>query len=303
MTGRRILVTGGSGQVGLELARLEWPDGVSVTCPTRKKLDLSDSDSVRAFVANGPWSCIINSAAYTAVDAAEDDVAGAFLANSQGPAWLAEAAVKAGVPIIHLSTDYVFDGTARRPYREDDRVSPISAYGASKLAGELAVRAANPRSVILRTAWVLSAHRHNFLKTMLRLGAERPRLNVVADQVGSPTSAASIAAALKVMTLRLLDDPEAPVGVYHFCNAGEASWHELAQTIFTLAEPFGYRAPEIVAISSVQYPTLASRPTYSRLDTSKIERDYAVTPSPWRAAVAKIVAELLGTNSFQKREM
>lgn len=290
---RRILITGGTGQIGLELARRSWPANVEAHYPARDELDLTSPESVAACFASGQWDCVINTAAYTAVDAAEGDVAAAFLANAQGPAWLAEASAMAGIPIIHVSTDYVFDGALDRPYDEEDPVGPISVYGASKLAGELAVRAANPRSVVLRTAWVVSAHRSNFLKTMLRLAAERPNLNVVADQTGSPTGAADIASALQVIALKLIGDPGAAGGIYHFVNSGQASWYELAQTIFKLASRHGVVTPNVKAISTAEFPTRARRPANSRLGTAKISRDFGIEPRPWQDAVADIVSELL----------
>lgn len=297
MTMRRILITGGTGQIGLELARLSWPAGVEACFPSRGELDLGSAESIASCFASSRWDCVINSAAYTSVDAAEDDVAAAFLINAQGPVSLAEASAKAGVPMIQLSTDYVFDGKLDRPYREDDPVGPLGAYGASKLAGELAVRAANPRSIVLRTAWVISVHRSNFLKTMLRLAAERPKLAVVADQIGCPTGAADIASALQVIALKLMDDPNAPCGTYHFVNSVEASWYELARAIFERAEGHGVSTPEVQAIASADYPTRARRPASSRLDTSSIARDFGIKPRPWREAVADIVDELLAINS------
>lgn len=293
---RRILITGGTGQVGLELAGLSWPDDVEVHFPTRSEVDLTSRESIANCFASVAWDCVVNCAAYTAVDAAEDDVAAAFLSNAQGPAWLAEAASNAGIPIIHVSTDYVFDGALDRPYREDDAVRPVGAYGASKLAGELAVRAANPRSIVLRTAWVVSRHRSNFLKTMLREGAARRKLAVVSDQVGCPTSAADIASALQRISLQLMEDPRAAGGTYHFVNSGEASWYELAQSIFSRAADYGVSAPEVHAISTAEYPTRARRPVNSRLDTAKIGRDFGIRPRPWREAVAEIIVELLAAN-------
>lgn len=289
----RVLITGGSGQVGLELVRQVWPEGTELAAPGKDELDLADPDSIATLFAGARWDCVINCAAWTAVDAAEDNVASAFLANAQGPAWLAEAAARQKTPIIQISTDYVFDGTLDRPYREDDPVGPVSAYGASKLAGELAVHAANPRAVVLRTAWVLSAHRTNFLKTMLRLGAERDSLSVVADQVGCPTSSADIARAVQVIALRLITDPAAPSGTYQFVNQGSATWCDLARTIFALAGERGGPSVPVAAISSDQFPTKARRPANSRLETAKLTRDFGVQPRPWRDAVADIVAELL----------
>ena len=294
---RQVLVTGGTGQVGLDLARLSWPADVTVRFPQREELDLTSSASIGAYFAAHRLDCVINTAAYTAVDAAEDDVATAFLVNAQGPAWLAEAAGKAGVPMIHVSTDYVFDGALDRPYREDDPTGPTSAYGASKLAGELAVRAANPRSAILRTAWVIGVHRANFLKTMLRLGAQRRELAVVADQIGCPTGSADIAVALQLMALRMMDDRAAPRGIYHFVNAGQASWYELAQAIFDRAAEYDGPKPQVRPISTSEYPTKARRPSNSRLDTGKIERDFGIKPRPWQDILDSIVGELLAKES------
>lgn len=289
---RPILITGGAGQVGLELQACAWPQGVVVHAPGRDELDLADPASVRAAFAKRPYAAVINSAAWTAVDKAEDAVADAFLANAQGPAVLAEVTRRAGVPLVQVSTDYVFDGSADRPYVESDPVGPLGVYGASKLAGELAVRSGNPRSVVLRTAWVLSVHRANFLKTMLRLAESRDRLGVVGDQIGCPTSARDIARALATITLRLMDDAEAPIGVYHFVNAGETSWAGLAREIFALSRARGGPAAEVDAITTDQYPTPAKRPANSRLDTTKLSRDYGVRPRDWREAVAEIVGEL-----------
>jgi dTDP-4-dehydrorhamnose reductase len=289
---RHILITGGAGQVGLELQAHAWPEDVVVHAPGRDDLDLADPASVRAAFAVRPYSAVINSAAWTAVDKAEDAVADAFLANAQGPAVLAEVTRQAGVPLVQVSTDYVFDGSADRPYVESDPVGPLGVYGASKLAGELAVRSGNPRSAVLRTAWVLSVHRANFLKTMLRLAESRDRLGVVGDQIGCPTSARDIARALAVITLRLMDDPDAPTGVYHFVNAGETSWAGLAREIFALSRAAGGPSAEVDAITTDQYPTPAKRPANSRLETTKLSRDFGIQPRDWRAAVAEIVAEL-----------
>jgi dTDP-4-dehydrorhamnose reductase len=295
---RAVLVTGGAGQVGIELLRLQWPDSVELYAPLREELDITSADSVRScFAAHAPQS-VINLAAYTAVDKAEEEVAAAFLINAQGPAFLAEAARLANVPILHVSTDYVFDGSADRPYRESDATAPINAYGASKLAGELAVRAANPHSVILRTAWVLSAHRSNFVKTMLRLGATNPSLRVVADQHGCPTSARDIAETLQRIALRAMDDPATPWGTYHFVNSGETSWHGLAKHIFDFQ---GMPRPDVEAIPTSAYPTPARRPANSRLDTSLITEKFGIKPRPWPEAVDEILAELTGKTGEKQR--
>lgn len=287
-----ILITGGAGQVGLELQAAEWPDGVVLHAPTRADLDLSDPATVRAAFAATPFAAVINSGAHTAVDKAETEVAAAFAANAIGPAVLADTTREAGIPLIQVSTDYVFDGSKDAPYVETDTVGPLGVYGASKLAGELAVRSGNPRSVVLRTAWVLSVHRANFLKTMLRLAVDRPGLRVVADQHGCPTSARDIAATLKTITLKMVADRDAPTGVYQFVNAGETTWAGLATEIFALSAAIGGPTANVEGIPSSEYPTPAKRPTNSRLSTEKLARDYGIVPRSWQAAVAEIVTEL-----------
>ncbi|WP_426041889.1 dTDP-4-dehydrorhamnose reductase [Brevundimonas sp. TWP2-3-4b1] len=287
-----ILVTGGAGQVGLELARAGWPDSVRLHMPPRDELDLADAEAVRALFAATAFKAVINSGAYTAVDKAETEVTAAFAANAMGPAILAELTGKAGIPLVQVSTDYVFDGSSQADYVESDPVGPLGVYGASKLAGEVAVRTGNRRSVVLRTAWVLSPHRANFLKTMLRLAADRPALRVVDDQTGSPTSAKDIAETLAAITLRMIADPAAPTGLYHFVNAGSTSWAGLARAIFAESVLHGGPSAQVEGIATADYPTPARRPANSRLSTFKISRDYGISPRPWRDAVAGIVAEL-----------
>jgi len=287
-----ILVTGSAGQVGLELARQNWGPDVRLHMPDRAALDIGSAASVNAFFASQPLSAVINPAAYTAVDKAEDDSAAAFLANAQGPANLAEATRKAGIPLIHVSTDYVFDGGKSAPYVESDPVAPLGSYGVSKAAGESAVLSGNPRSVVMRTAWVLSPHRGNFLKTMLRVAAANPLLRVVDDQVGNPTSATDIAQALRIITLRMIADEVAPRGTYHFVNAGDVSWCGLAREIFAISAANGGPSAEVQAITTAEYPTPARRPANSRLSTAKISADYGITPRAWQDAVSDIITEL-----------
>jgi dTDP-4-dehydrorhamnose reductase len=287
-----ILITGGAGQVGLELQAIDWPEGVVLHAPSRADLDLTDAASVRAAFASAPFAAVINAGAYTAVDKAEDDVAAAFAANAMGPAVLAEVTRRAGVPLLHVSTDYVFDGAKADPYVEDDPVGPLGVYGASKLAGELAVLSGNPRSMALRTAWVLGVHRANFLKTMLRLATERPGLRVVGDQHGCPTAARDIAATLKTSALRMIADSTAPTGVYHFVNAGETTWAGLATEIMARSAEIGGPSVPVEAITTADYPTPAKRPANSRLSTTRLTQDYGVVARPWQDVVAEIVAEL-----------
>jgi dTDP-4-dehydrorhamnose reductase len=287
-----ILITGGGGQVGLELQAAGWPAEVVLHAPSRECLDLSDPATVRAAFDSVPFDAVINSGAYTGVDKAEAEVGAAFAANALGPAILAEASRQAGIPLIQVSTDYVFDGSSDSPYVETDPVGPLGVYGASKLAGELAVLSGNARSVVVRTAWVMSVHRSNFLKTMLRLAADRSAVQVVGDQHGCPTSARDIAATLKAITLRMVTDADAPTGVYHFVNGGETTWAGLASDIFAWSAATGGPSALVESIPSSEYPTPARRPINSRLSTSKLMQDYGIAPRPWRDAIHEIVAEL-----------
>lgn len=285
-----ILVTGGTGQVGGALLRLA-PAGIDLFAPGRSELDLADPTALAAMVRSRPWTTVINCAAYTAVDRAESDVVAAWQVNALAPAALAAATAATGIPIVQLSTDYVFDGSNPDPYSEDDPVAPVSVYGASKEGGEQAVRTANARHVILRTAWVVSETGSNFVKTMLRLGSERPQLRVVADQRGCPTSADDIARAILAIVGRI---GTGPYGTYHFVNAGEATWHELAEAVFDRAARHGRRpVPSVAPIATSDYPTPAARPANSRLATAKIARDYGIAPRPWQAAVDEIVDTLV----------
>ncbi|OYX81863.1 MAG: dTDP-4-dehydrorhamnose reductase [Brevundimonas sp. 32-68-21] len=283
-----ILITGGHGQVGQALAHASWPEGVRLHRPTRADLDLTSGPALAEAFARTPFAAVINAAAFTAVDAAETQPDEAFLANAEVPARLAEATRRAGIPLVHISTDCVFDGALDRPYAEDDATAPISVYGASKLAGEQAVLSGNPRAAVVRTAWVVSARGRNFVRTILDAAASRSELPVVADVIGSPTSADDLAEALVMLTLAMIADPEAPTGVYHCVNAGEASWADLAVEALRLA---GSRTT-IVAIPAADRPAPAPRPANSRLSCERLANDYGVTMRDWREAVADMVAEL-----------
>lgn len=287
-----ILVTGGAGQIGQELLAADWPSGVVLHAPNRSDLDLTAASSIKAAFARTSFRAVINAGAWTAVDDAEVNVADTFAANALGPAVLADITRAQNVPLIHVSTDYVFDGSKDGLYTEGDPVVPLSVYGASKLAGELSVRVGNPRSVVLRTAWVISVHRTNFLKTMLRLAQDRPHVRVVNDQHGCPTSARDIAATLRAITLRMIADKDAPAGVYHFVNAGETTWAILAREIFQASAKLGGPHAEVEDIKTSDYPTPARRPANSRLSTEKLLRDYGIKPRSWQTAVSEIVTEL-----------
>jgi dTDP-4-dehydrorhamnose reductase len=289
---RAILLTGGGGQVGTEFQRLA-PHGFEVVAPGREQLDLADPDSIAAFVSSRPWAAVINSGAYTAVDKAQTDPVTAWKVNALAPAAFAWATAQAGIPLIQLSTDYVFDGSKATAYVEDDPVGPVSVYGASKEAGEQAVRTGNPRHLILRTAWVVSPHGANFIKTMLRLAETRDHLTVVDDQRGCPTSATDIARTLATVVTRMAQDDAAPAGTYHFVNSGDATWCGLAREVFAQTQARGLTVPTVEAIPTSAYPTPARRPANSQLDTAKLTRDFGVEPRNWRTAISEVVETLL----------
>lgn len=286
-----ILITGGTGQVGTGLT-LANRGRFEVVAPARAELDLLDAASIERNIASRDWAAIVNCAAYTAVDKAESEPEPAFAINAEAPGTIARAAAARAIPLLHVSTDYVFDGSKPKPYAEDDPVAPLGVYGASKEAGERAVRDEGGRSIILRTAWVVSPWGHNFIKTMLRLGAEREELGVVADQIGCPTSAIDIAETLLTLTERMLDRQESP-GTYHFVNSGQASWHDLASAVFVYAGARGMKTPRVKAITTADYPTPAKRPANSRLSTAKLEQTFGMTPRPWQVAVEEILASLI----------
>lgn len=280
-----ILVTGGTGQVGTGLRQLGPKFGVEIVAPGRDELDLMSSCAIDRML-DRDWAAVINCAAYTAVDKAESEPDLAFAVNATAPEMLAKATAARAIRLIQVSTDYVFDGSAPGFYTEDDAVAPLGAYGQSKEAGEQAVRFSNADHIILRTAWVVSPWGHNFVKTMLRLGAERKHLRVVDDQRGCPTSAIDIAEALLTIATK-----SGPSGTYHFVNAGEASWCDLARFVFTRAG----MDVEVEAITTDQYPTPARRPANSRLATDKLRQAFGIEPRPWQDAVGEVVDKLLSS--------
>jgi len=289
----RILLTGGSGQLGRELLDEVWPECWVLDAPSSAELDLADAAALARRVGEGGYAGIINAGAYTKVDAAESDPVGAWQVNALAPAALSAAAAEAGIPIVQLSTDYVFAGTSDRPWRPDDAIAPLSVYGASKAGGELAVRTSGARHAVLRTAWVVSEHGHNFVKTMLRLAAERPSVGAVADQHGSPTAARELASAVRTVMQRLMTDPQFGSGTWHVANQGFATWHELATHVFEEAARHGHPAPALGALTTADYPMPARRPANSRLDTTDLERDFGLTLPPWQDSVAQIVRAVL----------
>lgn len=285
---KKYLITGANGQVGSQLvARLHGK--AEVFAADRNQLDITDRGRVWQIVRAFRPDFIINAAAHTAVDKAQSEPESAYAINATGAANLALAAQDTGATILHISTDYVFDGKSEIPYRETDPAAPQNVYGSSKLAGEQAVQAACPRHIILRTAWVFNEQGGNFVKTMLRLGASRDSLGVVADQFGSPTYAGDIAAALIAMSEHIHQQSNA-YGIYHFSGSPCVSWHGFAAAIFAQAVAQGIlpQAPVLNEMTTADYPTPASRPANSRLDCRKIQAVFGIQPSDWQAALSDL---------------
>ena len=289
----RVLVAGARGQLARSLVSSSAFDDVSVVARGRPELDLTSKETIALTIDETKPDIIINAAAYTAVDLAETEEREALSLNSHGPHMLADEAAGRDIPLIHISTDYVFDGTSDHPYTENDPTAPASAYGRSKLAGEEAVRSAHPQSLIVRTAWVISPYGRNFCKTMLRLAGEHPKLRVVSDQIGSPTYAPHLAEALLDIARQVVGDRDHSVcGVLHLANGGYASWFDVAQATMKEAERHGLASVPVEAITTADYPTPARRPYNSRLNCDKAHDVFGVTLAPWQDGVAACVAAI-----------
>jgi dTDP-4-dehydrorhamnose reductase len=284
----KLLVTGQAGQVARAMALAGSAD-VIVTCVGRPELDLTDPVSVRAAIDLHKPDIVVNPAAYTAVDKAESEVELAYSINRDGAGSVAAAAAQAGVPIVHISTDYVFSGDKAEPYLESDPTGPTGVYGASKLAGEQAVAAANPAHVVLRTAWVYAPWGHNFARTMLRLAADRDVVRVVADQQGTPTYAPDIAQAMLAVCQTIMASPDGNDwrGVFHLTNGGATNWAGFAAEVFAQSAARGGPSARVEPISTADYPTLARRPANSRLDTDRFTRTFGHRMTDWSDAVAR----------------
>jgi len=293
----KILVFGRAGQVASELRRAAWPSGFAVKCLGREEVDITRTDDVRRAVVGSGAAVVLNAAGYTAVDRAESERESAFAVNRDGPAHVAQACASADVPLIHISTDYVFDGEKENAYVEDDPVNPLSVYGASKEAGERAVRERLAAHVIVRTAWVYSPHGDNFIKTMLRLGRERNELGIVDDQRGCPTAASDIARAIVGIAVQLAAGKRDGFGTFHFCGAGPTTWYGFARAIFELAAAHGAQTLSVKPIATPDYPTPARRPKNSVLDCGRIRRVYGIEPRPWRDCLAECIDELFASDN------
>ncbi len=295
-TAMHLLVTGANGQLGQCLADQLRAQAIPHTLLTRQDADINDTVVLEKIIADNGVTAIINAAAYTAVDKAESEPELAQRVNVDGPTALAKLSARFDIPLLHVSTDYVFDGNQQTPYVETDPTAPNGVYGQTKLDGELAIQRHATKYIILRTAWVFSEYGNNFLKTMLRLGKERDTLGVVADQIGCPTYAGDIAKALIAIARQLHDggddgEDNAKYGVYHYAGNEPVSWHGFAVAIFAEAHRMGMLAkmPTVNAITTEEYPTPAKRPAYSVLSNAKIAKDYGVSASEWRTAVCIVI--------------
>lgn len=275
----KILIVGAGGQLGTELLRVPCPATVSIVGLTHDALDITDADAVKSAVAQHRPDYVVNAAAYTAVDLAETDAERAFLISRQGASCLAETAARHGTALVHVSTDYVFDGSSQTSWRESDRPRPVNIYGRSKMAAEQAIRETLARHLILRTSWVFASHCKNFVRTMLRLAIERSEIYVVEDQVGCPTPAADIACAIARILVQT-GRGDAPWGTYHYAGAGPVSWYAFGLATFGIA---GRRCPQprLVPVGAHQYPTAAKRPAWSVLDCYRIQKVFDIERPSW----------------------
>jgi dTDP-4-dehydrorhamnose reductase len=284
----KLLILGAQGQLGQELAALCAERGIAARLMTRLECDISNLSQIQAAIEDASPSVVINAAAYTKVDQAEKEVGLAQLANRDGPAMLAQASAEFGIPLIHVSTDYVFDGSKPSAYIETDPVAPLGVYGLSKEAGERAIRSVQDRHIIVRTAWVYGIHGRNFLKTMLDLAATREGWGVVSDQVGNPTATADLAEALLMAAAKTYGS-DTCWGTYHFAGQGDATWFEFAEEIVASQVAFTGKRPALKAITSEEFPTPARRPRNSRLNSDLFASVFGVRALPWRARTRSIV--------------
>jgi dTDP-4-dehydrorhamnose reductase len=293
MAEKPILVAGKSGQLARCLRDLAFLRNVPMVAVGRPELDLENGEGIDRVTAAVEPSAIVNAAAHTAVDRAEAEPERAFAVNCEGAALLADAAARRGIPFIQISTDYVFDGSKRSPYREDDLTAPLNVYGSSKLASEAAVLRACPGAAVIRTSWVYSPYGNNFVRTMLRLSETQAVVRVVHDQYGAPTSAADLAAATLAIVARLRStNGSGEAGIYHLAGEGKTSWHGFAAAIFASLARRGRRVPKLQAITAAEYPTPARRPQNSCLDSSKAERIFGVRLPPWRSSLEACLDQL-----------
>jgi len=293
-----IAVIGSNGQLGWELVRQGEARGLKILALDYPEIDIRDPASIDDRIVFSKIDLVINAAAYTAVDKAESEPEMAFAVNREGPANLAERCRDSRIPLIHISTDYVFDGTKHGPYVEEDPIAPLGVYGKSKAAGEAEVRQRLPEHLIVRTAWLFGVHGHNFVKAMLRMGREKASLRVVSDQHGCPTFAADLAEAILEVVRQAEKNQSMKWGTYHYCGAGKTNWHGFATAIFEIARQYEkFAVKNVMPISTAEYPTPVKRPANSVLDCSKIGRHFGIRPRPWREGLARMIEQLYKLNA------
>ncbi len=289
-----ILITGAKGQLGLELMGQGKGRGFNSFPADLPDIDITNPDQVRKAIKDSSASLVINCAAFTQVDLAESQERLAFEVNSLGPAIISHVCSESRIPLIHISTDFVFDGSKKTPYTETDEAMPESVYGKSKAIGEAAVKNILRRHIILRTSWLYGLKGHNFVRTILRLGAEKDNVRVVSDQIGSPTCAQDLAEALLILSEIIGSKEEIAWGTYHYSGKGVISWHEFAQAVLDIAKTMiPLRTVRADSITSDQYPATARRPAYSALDCEKIQKTFGIFPKPWRESLEKTISFML----------
>ncbi|MGD8411823.1 MAG: dTDP-4-dehydrorhamnose reductase [Desulfobacterales bacterium] len=289
----KVLITGANGQLGRELARQSQTFDFEVHAFDHQQLDISDENRIQQALSPLGPSVVINAAAYTQVDRAEDEPDLAYAVNTDGASYLAHYCAANHLALIHISTDYVFDGSKNQPYEENDPIAPRGIYGQSKARGEAAIRSVLPNHIIVRTSWLYGVYGHNFVKTILRLASEKKTLKVVADQFGSPTSAADLAETILIITRQIANPNKHLWGTYHYCGAGITSWHGLAEKIIELAAPYTkLRTCQVQAISTDDWPTAAPRPPYSVLNCTRLKSQFGIDPQPWQQSLGHTIERI-----------
>lgn len=293
----KVLITGANGQLGRELARQSPTFDFEAHALDRQQLDISNENRIHQVLARLCPSVVINAAAYTQVDRAEAEPDLAYAVNTDGPGYLAKYCADNHLALIHVSTDYVFDGTKDQPYQEDDPIAPLGIYAQSKARGEAAIRSVLLNHIIVRTSWLYGVYRHNFVKTILKLASEKRTLRVVADQFGSPTSAADLAETILIITRKIATPNKHMWGTYHYCGAGITSWHGLAEKIIELAASYAdLRTRRVQAISTADWPTAAPRPPYSALNCTRLKSQFGIDLQPWQQSLNITIARIFSGN-------
>lgn len=292
----KMLITGAHGQLGRDIIDQSQSKGYQVQAPSEDELDITDLGKVDQIITHLQPDLVINTAAYTQVDKAESEAAMAFKVNKTGCTHLARICTKNQIPLVHISTDYVFDGQKGTPYVETDSISPLGVYGRSKAEGEIEIRSILKEHIILRTSWLYGIYGQNFVKTMLNLATSKQKIRVVSDQYGSPTNAADLARAILTISERLDSGTDIDWGTYHYCGRGVISWHTFAEKIMELARLHGgIRTAQVEPVATADYPTRAVRPVYSALDCGRISKHFGLDPQPWQKSLEITIRQLLAT--------